>query len=92
MRKSFAKLVPLILCFTLLTITIQGSFAAEKKLKVFNVAQALKGSSGLISSLLPFLTPIFDSGIYVTYLEETNLENKLKVTGDINSRRLPNED
>lgn len=88
MKKKIFRATAILVCFSILTLSIPGSISAAKTLKKFNF-RFLEKPTLLVFSILPFFSPIYDTGKDITLPESTdNTLNKVKIT-DSNARPKP---
>jgi len=86
MKKNIFRATAIIVCLSILTLSIPGSISAEKKAKTLRF---LEKPTLLVFSILPFFSPIYDTGKDITVPEPTdNTLNKVKIT-DSNARPKP---
>jgi hypothetical protein len=86
MRKTFAKIAALLVCFGFLLLVVPNANAVEKKAPKFNF---LKKPAMLMSSIIPFFTSIFDSG---KKTPEQTTAKKVKTAGDLLARKISDGD
>ena len=88
MRKTLVKAAALSVCLGLLLMAVPNVNAVEKKAPPkFNF---LKKPVMLLSSIIPFFTSIFDSGQKAP--DQTTTKKKVKTTGDLNPRKIADQD
>ncbi len=92
MKKNILRATAIIVCFSILTLSIPGSISAEKKAKKFSF-RFLEKPTLLVFSILPFFSPISDTGKDIT-LPDTNKNtlNKVKITEGVVRTKPPDED
>jgi hypothetical protein len=80
MKKKIFRATAILVCFSILALAIPGSITAEKKAKGFSF-RFLEKPTLLVFSILPFFSPIYDTGKDST-LSESNSDtsNKVKIT------------
>lgn len=87
MRKAIAIMV----CFGFLLLTVPSLNATDKRGKDFDFKQIIKKPVLIINSMLPLLSPIFDSWKYKNS-ELKNAPGKIKITGGLVCPRVSDGD
>ena len=78
MKKNIFRALAILVCFSILTLSIPGSISAEKKAKTLRF---LDKPALLVFSIIPFFSPIYDTGNTSTLSESNkNTLNKIKIT------------
>jgi len=92
MKKNIFRAVAILTCFSILTLAVPGAIAAEKKAKNVNF-RFLDHSIIALSSILPFFSPIYDTGKDITLPEyNNNTVKKIKITDGVTKPKPPDGD
>lgn len=84
------KAVALFICFGLLLLAVPNLNAMDKKAQRFDIRQVIKRSVVNLSSMLPFLTPVF--GSWESHDYKNNKMSKIRITGGLLAPRVSEED
>lgn len=87
-KKGLLKAVAIVVCFGVLSLSVPGAIAAEKK--VPKPYKFLKKPLDLITSMFPILHPIFDPG--KKSISNKKAVKKIKVGGTLSSTKVADGD
>ena len=85
MPKKTMKVAALIACFAMLTLTVP-SLNAKPRPNKFDFKNFINKQVAFVQNLLSFL-PFIDDGSDKAPQEKTDIKQKLKITGDLESGR-----
>lgn len=97
-KKTFLRAIALVTCISILTLTVPTVSAADRDAKNFDFKIFVKKQMERLTSLLPFLAPLFNTEKDTTAPDNTiNTANtdssqKIKITGTLSSIKYPTDD
>lgn len=85
-KKAFMKVMAIIACLCILSLSAPNVMAAERSVKKFDFKIFVKKSALMFTSLFSFLNPISDTGKAIkSYDKNSNSSGKIKALGGLMS-------
>ena len=91
MKKRTIRLVAIIACFSILTLSVPGAIAADKKGKKINFRNIIEKPMWVLSTIFPFISPIYDTGTdnSITNNNNNTYSGKIKITDSVPKAKPP---
>lgn len=96
-KKTFLRIMALVTCVAILSLSVPSTFAVDKAQKGFDLKLLLKKPAQIIYAIFPFLAPTADIDQNTTPDNKPIKNNsisstKAKITGTLNSVKKPDQD